>query len=261
MNSSTIPPPVLRSEDGPIQAVLTCSLCCEIPLDPVETPCEHVFCRPCIFRALESRPECPNDRHFLQASDLQPIRGICRRIWEHVPVSCPGKECDWTGTMGSYIAHTQRCYSLANVYRGRSQELEATLKNMKSNHERREASHMARIAALESLVARLNNQIENTQAQRMTLDSSYRYDRSRVVELTQLICQDLENRPVEINENRIYNCVKNCYDDFTRGYNDNPEHYRIDMRMLLNVCRASTWFSQKQLANFARWSTESDFGV
>jgi hypothetical protein len=91
-------------------------------------------------------------------------------------------------------------------------------------------------------------------------DPDYRYFRSRVVELTQLICRNLERVPPSIDRNRIYNCVKHCYDDMQSSWNDNPPHFYVDMRMLLNVCRASIWFSQKQLMNFNQWCAEQGWG-
>jgi hypothetical protein len=88
------------------------------------------------------------------------------------------------------------------------------------------------------------------------LDTNYSYDRSRVIELTQLICRDLESKPVEVDRNRIYNCIRSCYTDYERGYSDNPEHYATDLRMLLQVCSASNWFSPKQFGNIRQWCYE-----
>lgn len=85
------------------------------------------------------------------------------------------------------------------------------------------------------------------------LDTGYTYDRFRVVELTQLICRDIKELPQQINRNRIYQCVKRCYDCLVLR-KDNPEGYAGSVRMLLNVCRvAYSWFSVNQLASFERW--------
>ena len=104
---------------------------------------------------------------------------------------------------------------------------------------------------LEELKAKLNGQQQCPTCE--PLDTLYQYDRSRVLPLTQLICRYLENIPNNVDRNRIYNCVKRCYDDLEQNYTDNPEHYRTDVRMLLNVCRAANWFSPKQFANINRW--------
>jgi hypothetical protein len=74
----------------------------------------------------------------------------------------------------------------------------------------------------------------------------YDYNRFSVRKLAKLICQNLERRPAEINANKIFECVRNIYVRLKNGYSDNPEHYHIDVRMLLGVCLASAWFSIKQ---------------
>lgn len=86
-----------------------------------------------------------------------------------------------------------------------------------------------------------------------SFDSSYLYGREQVVELAQLICRNLEAKPNKIDANRIYNCVRNCFEDLRRDYSDNPKHFHIDMRMLLNICLASNWFTDRQLENIRSW--------
>ena len=90
-------------------------------------------------------------------------------------------------------------------------------------------------------------------ATELEFDRSYSYNRHKVVRLSQLIARYLEDKPHEINANRIYNNVKNCYDDLQKSWADNPKHYHIDMRMLLTTCAASTWFSPNQSANIGGW--------
>jgi Zinc finger, C3HC4 type (RING finger) len=84
-------------------------------------------------------------------------------------------------------------------------------------------------------------------------ENAYKYDRNNVVELSQLISRHLENKPDEIDANRIFNCVRSCVADLQKDWSDNPEHYHTDMRMLLATCSASTWFSPKQRQKFLNW--------
>ena len=115
---------------------MTCSLCCEMPMVPVVTPCDHIFCRPCIFRALESRHECPNDRQPLNGSQILPISGALKRIWEQVAVKCPTTECPWTGVMGSYAAHAERCCrSESPRTTQRIQDYEQQIEDLKKKNE------------------------------------------------------------------------------------------------------------------------------
>ena len=87
-------------------------------------------------------------------------------------------------------------------------------------------------------------------------DGRYNYDRYNVVRLSQLITRSLENRPTEVSPNRIFTCVASCYDDFKRGWTDNPQNYAIDVRMLLTVASASTWFNDQQNRLIDGWLRE-----
>ena len=42
--------------------------------------------------------------------------------------------------------------------------------------------------------------------------------------LSQLISRYLENKPSNIDGNKIYDYVRSCYNDLETGYSDNPEH-------------------------------------
>jgi Zinc finger, C3HC4 type (RING finger) len=256
------------------------------------TPCDHVFCRSCISQALEHKRECPNDRQELHAYQLQPLSGILRRIWEQVGVQCPNQGCAWTGTAGNYENHGAACGQRPQLplekereYHDRIVQLELQVALYEDlNFELKETIHSLRnsqptTSADQSTIQELNDKIrilrfqlgvehgerrQLVEAQRVRLtaretvqfDSSYKYGRERVVELSQLICQYLENKPNAIDPHRIYNCVRNCYQHFQRGYRDNPANYAMDVRMLLNICQASTWFTVKQLGNIEIWCRE-----
>lgn len=45
---------------------LECRLCYGLLLEPVATPCGHVFCKTCLIRALDHLPACPFCRHDLR---------------------------------------------------------------------------------------------------------------------------------------------------------------------------------------------------
>lgn len=79
------------------------------------------------------------------------------------------------------------------------------------------------------------------------------HDITSSTSLTQLIARYLEEKPQQINANRVYNNVKACYDDLQKDCADNPIHYTLDMRMLLATCAASTWFSKNQEDDMCEW--------
>ena len=248
-NDTAVPPPVLRSEDGPCQDVLTCPVCCEIPLQPIVTsPCDHIFCRSCAEQAISNRAECPVCRQQMTMRNVKAMEGPLRRIWERIPVSCPTINCKWVGMVGNYMAHAHACRcgpSLSN--QAASVHFEKKISDLKCLHEKkleeRDRAHKMEIAALKRKIHSLTE----------CFDAAYQYDRFRVVELTQLICRNLEDKPPEIDRNRIFNCVKKCFDDCERNWSDNPEHLALDVRMLLNVCRASTWFTPNQNSCLTSW--------
>lgn len=87
-------------------------------------------------------------------------------------------------------------------------------------------------------------------------DRAYSYDRNNIVKLAQLISRNLEDRPSEVSPNRIFTCIASCYDDFKRGWTDNPQNYAIDVRMLLSIASASTWFNEQHQSLLDRWLRE-----
>lgn len=63
----------------PVDDDLTCSICLQTLVDPVNTKCGHTFCTRCIRNFLKLQNTCPNDRSALQTADLQPASVIMRR--------------------------------------------------------------------------------------------------------------------------------------------------------------------------------------
>ena len=63
----------------PIDDDLTCEICLQPLVDPVDTKCGHTFCARCIKNFLKLQNVCPNDRNQLAASDLQAAPIIIRR--------------------------------------------------------------------------------------------------------------------------------------------------------------------------------------
>jgi hypothetical protein len=292
------PPPPILTGDATSFHDLVCTICQEIPyLYPVITRCDHVFCKACITESLSRSDLCPNDRAPLSRSRIAPMTGVIRRVWEKIGVQCPMLGCGWSGTMGGYKSHiSERCGNSTAPYVRQIEALQnriGTLESQVSTLTGENARLRINInedkqgimtltednAVLHTYVTELKETINGHESEKLrtkkyvekvqeackmvlttpNFDKNYAFDRSRVVELTQLICKYLENPPAgPIDTNRIYNFVKNCYDDLQRGWIDNPAHYDVDVRMLLNVALATNgWFSDKQLQNLRRWCNES----
>ena len=72
---------------------VTCSICTDIVEDPVQTPCQHLFCRECISSWLEvGNSTCPTDREYLTASALIAPPRIIQRLVDSLTVRCENYE-------------------------------------------------------------------------------------------------------------------------------------------------------------------------
>ena len=116
-------PPKIKDEEASIAAEMVCSICCSIPhVDPMITPCQHIFCRDCILQALARCRRCPNCREpghrwIRNEHRVTRLEGVVNRIWQSIPVECPSNGCHWKGSMGDYKAHASNCSSSLIVKR------------------------------------------------------------------------------------------------------------------------------------------------
>lgn len=231
-------PPPLRPEEVPND--LKCSICFGVPLSPKLTPCDHVFCDECVCLALAAatgeQPLCPNCRAPCAFREVIPIQrgSLIYRIWSGILVKCPDHDqgCAWTGSIVDAADHMKSCRH-DHVDQPEIKRLSERIAELESDH-------------------RLNLPI--------LFEGSYDFDRFSVVKLSQLVSRYLEDKPPEIDSCKIYNCVRSCYLDLKRNWDDNPEHYHLDMRMLLSTCAASTWFSKRQSSNIFSWLKEQGWG-
>ena len=114
----TPPEPVLSRPNATPSDVL-CPICMELPVDPVITPCEHIFCKGCVTLYLERQAnnggaqECPMDRQACECKQLKPLKGFALRIWSNIEVKCGNHNdgCAWTGSVGDFATHAKLCGS------------------------------------------------------------------------------------------------------------------------------------------------------
>lgn len=255
------PPPVpLNQENVPDD--LICSICMTVPVEPRITPCSHLFCLTCIRQALRTQNLCPIDRRPCSQNQLKRLDGLSLRIWSGIQVKCGYHEngCAWRGSIADYKSHTENCtVSRNSSAAAAARNNTAMAEEMRSIRERLDDA----IQLNETMAERIHSLKQQRDSLQESLNSrpdlprlfygSYYYKRENVVELSQLISRYLEGKPAEIDRNKIYNCVRSCYNDLVKGYSDNPEHYFLDMRMLLATCLASTWFSDNQLKSLRNW--------
>mmetsp|Transcript_28146 Transcript_28146/g.70619 ORF Transcript_28146/g.70619 Transcript_28146/m.70619 type:complete len:274 (-) Transcript_28146:56-877(-) len=251
---------------------LKCRVCFEVCKDPVQTKTNYVFCHECITRTVEATGVCPLTRIPIlsrEISSLSQANPVLFRIWSGIKVRCVysvARGCDWTGDLADLVEHYQICggsnYQEPNGGGIQMISSEAEIINelraeLDDTQQRSAATLLALRNDLDEAQRCLSDtcdQIIELRRKVPELRHDYSYNRNTIVELTQLIVADLESKPPHYDSQKIFNCIKNCKDDFVKNWSDNPKHINLDLYMLLAVCRAScTWFSDKQRGNINVW--------
>ena len=276
----------LRPEEVPKD--LICAICLSVPLTPCTLEgCSHLFCNECISESLSHQLSCPVCRDYAEVSDIRYLREgtLGYRIWCSIIVKCDNHEsgCSWTGSISDYDKHKRNsCRRQQNTDAQRNQELEEENDLLEErNQELEEENELLeeKLYSAEIMLNRillkcevLKQQFEQMKEERnLALQNcvrekpdcndkgGYAYDRHSVVKLTKLICQNLENKPCDINSNKIFERVRHIYVNLKQGHADNPDHLYIDVRMLLGVCLASNWFTANQLKNLMKFAFEQSW--
>ncbi|KAG4067423.1 hypothetical protein HA402_009660 [Bradysia odoriphaga] len=75
---------------------LLCLVCTSVLQDPVETPCEHFFCKICVSQWLTQNASCPVDRKPLRILDLKQPSRLLRNLLAKLEIKCEFQEqgCD-----------------------------------------------------------------------------------------------------------------------------------------------------------------------
>ena len=229
-----------------------CQVCMELVKRPVQTATDHIFCRDCLSRALAVQAVCPVTRRPLQdnESHVRPLdvaNPVMHRVWSKVRVRCPNAfgGCTWDGGPADMAQHLEGCRAGC----ADAEAVEGLRRALASEREAAETMERTLRTEIDTLKAELRQQ----KAERHTFDATYAYGRERIIELAQVILRDLELPPRDINTNRIFDCVRKINRDWERGWDDNPQHMRMDLEMLLSVCVASTWFTKRQHEHLRAW--------
>lgn len=65
-----------------------CTICTMVLENPMQSPCEHIFCNECIEGWLRVEESCPIDRCFLHADDLKPTPRYFRNMLDKLEIRC-----------------------------------------------------------------------------------------------------------------------------------------------------------------------------
>ncbi|KAG2464625.1 LNX2 protein, partial [Polypterus senegalus] len=73
---------------------LTCHICLQPLLDPLDTPCGHTYCYQCLENFLQEQDFCPVDRQKLHLQQCRKSSLLVRNLLDKLSVVCPfTKDC------------------------------------------------------------------------------------------------------------------------------------------------------------------------
>jgi len=130
MADTDLPPSSGRDPELFVNVVdpeLLCSICHNVFFDPLDTPCQHTFCQPCIRRALgitaggstAPKSSCPKCRSPITSEDqLKPVNYTLKNIMGRMVTRCDhafqkliiganqvGQGCPWQGEWSQLASH------------------------------------------------------------------------------------------------------------------------------------------------------------
>ncbi|XP_076055083.1 ligand of Numb protein X 2-like [Oratosquilla oratoria] len=90
---------------------VTCHICLQPLVTPLDTPCGHTFCRPCLLSFLKVQQLCPVDRKPLSQQLCSPSSLVLKKLLEKLRVQCPNTDqCAQTMQRGDLEDHLKyRC--------------------------------------------------------------------------------------------------------------------------------------------------------
>lgn len=73
---------------GEIDEELKCSICTIVLEEPMQTPCEHLFCCECIKGWVAVDRSCPVDRQSLTSDSFKPAARYLRNMLGKLDIQC-----------------------------------------------------------------------------------------------------------------------------------------------------------------------------
>jgi hypothetical protein len=238
----------LRPEEVSID--LTCSICLSVPSKPVLTPCEHLFCKECLCRAVSHQPLCPICRKGCVRGQIRPIPegSFVYRMWSSIPVKCElhEKGCCWTGSIVDAVEHMDKCQH------GGRKRGNTDLNRLCERRAELESDHELLRRHIETLQSELSG-VERSNPHVIPRgedppDHNFRLD--DVAQLSQLISRHLYDKPRNVGASQIFESVRNCH--VARNQQNTK-----DVRMLLATCAASNWFTSRQNEVMQTWLSDT----
>ncbi|XP_077868186.1 uncharacterized protein LOC100375683 [Saccoglossus kowalevskii] len=132
--------------------------------------------------------------------------------------------------------------------------LELQLKRMKRDLEATETKNRKLERELSKVKADLDEkrdecEVLSSQMHDFDPEYTYGYAPESIAQLSFLIARNLLDKPEVVDRNRIFNCIKRCYENYARCGDD----YEHDVHMLIATAYASDWFAENHRINFHCW--------
>ena len=193
-----------------------CPICTTIVKNPVQTPCEHVFCNDCIKDWLQTGNfTCPVDRHELSESLLKPPSRIIQKFLDGLTIRCQNHElgCNYTTKLGNaeplYNQENNECsvkkyYSLHEKFesiKGNLDDKDRTIKTLEFLLQEQEA----KISELRSKIDDQSNKLDQykSKIKSQRREMSYQWTKAEL---------SIKRAMDEIAKNRLEAAKKNMGD-------------------------------------------------
>jgi len=87
-----------------------CAICISVLVNPVDTPCGHVFCDTCIRECLVRQQICPMDREPLTTNMVRPSGRAFKNLLGKLQSYCEHKDkkCAWKGEWSTLPSHLEK---------------------------------------------------------------------------------------------------------------------------------------------------------
>lgn len=69
-----------------------CTICTMILEEPMQSPCEHLFCKECIDGWLNVHEDCPVNCGALKLDDLKPAGRFVRNVLNGLNIKCDNRK-------------------------------------------------------------------------------------------------------------------------------------------------------------------------
>lgn len=130
---------------GPVSAHLLCPLCLDVLQDPVETPCQHLFCEKELldFYAKTGRTCCPVDNLPIDAKEIRRPGRVILSLLGELERYCDYKSegCTWTGQQNSLESHLKGCCFNRELLREKEERIAALEELLQEKEKIIDAAH------------------------------------------------------------------------------------------------------------------------